>query len=245
MTQAGPTYASHTYDDPNGVKRWIHRHRIRSALTFVGLGPEDSLLDYGCGDGVFLRAAAEIIAPARLVGFEPDPEMRAQARGQVRPGTVLHGSSAGLTGDGRTYSRIICFEVCEHLPAPQLSAALDDIAGLLAPGGLAVFGVPIEIGPSALGKNLLRLARRHPEVTWQDSLKASMGMHVPRRHIREDRAYIYSHLGFRHADFRRQLESRFRVEDQQYLPFPWLGTVLNNEIYYRCRALARPSGRAS
>lgn len=52
-----------------------------SLVDLLGIGPRDAVIDPACGDGVFLRLAAE--RGARVVGIDLDPQMAARAQEAV------------------------------------------------------------------------------------------------------------------------------------------------------------------
>jgi len=127
--------------DAYGVARVITRRPEwyhLAALEDIALrGP---LLDIGCGTGVFLDAA-------RKAGFEPwgidfDRKNIELARSRYGLDRVYCLSVADIKerfGSNR-FNVVTFFEVLEHLDSPQ--RFLEDMKGLLRPGGLVVMSVP-------------------------------------------------------------------------------------------------------
>jgi SAM-dependent methyltransferase len=115
---------------------------------------------------------------------------------------------------------------------------LDEIARILAPGGRAVIGVPIEIGPPALAKGVFRALRRPGAFDAQASgiAAALLGRPPASRPLDEiaaGRAYYPHHLGFDHRALAEAVARRFRIERRTASPFPALPAWLNSELYLR------------
>ena len=114
------------------------------------VGPGDRVLDLGCGGG---RHAFEVYRRgADVVAFDLDPAelapvsgmfgaMRTAARPRRRRGaTAISGDATAMPfGDGM-FDRVIAAEVLEHIPRRQ--RAMNEIARVLRPGGLAAITVP-------------------------------------------------------------------------------------------------------
>ena len=138
---------------------------------------------------------------------------------------------------------LFCTEVFEHLPAPETARALDEIARILKPGGHAVIGVPVEVGPPALAKGVFRALRRPGEFDARAGvvLQALFG-HAPRprplAEISAGRAYYPHHAGFDHRPLVHAIASRFELERRAGSPFAGLPIWLNSEVYVRARRRA-------
>lgn len=59
----------------NPLTRWSHRNRYDRTIAFCGAGPFADALDWGRGDGWFLRALHERGIVAGGLGVDFDPEM--------------------------------------------------------------------------------------------------------------------------------------------------------------------------
>lgn len=228
------SYASYTRGTTEFFKSLVHRDRLASACRILGAGPDDLVLDYGCGDGHLLALMQGRIADDRLFGFDPDMELLAQREPSLARVDLRSDIGSLIHERGGQFTKIACFEVCEHLSDNALTALLSNIKALAAPGARVVFGVPIEIGPAALTKNLYRVAHGgRQRATVSKAVRSFLGLPIERA-FKND-SWTHSHIGFDHRRFRRQLENAgFRVERTTYLPLPAAG-VVNNEIYFVCR----------
>ncbi len=114
------------------------------------IAPGDRLLDLGCGAG---RHAFEALRHgARVVAMDTDgAELRAVSAmfaAMGESGEIPDGASGvTVTGDATrmpfpdgSFDKVIAAEVLEHIPADQ--AAMNEIARVLRPGGVAAITVP-------------------------------------------------------------------------------------------------------
>lgn len=241
-TPPDQSYAALTRDDPNPLKRAVQGRRLADALKLAaGLTP-GLVVDYGGGDGALCRSAAELWPQARILCFEPAPQLAEQARALLAatPRAEVVENERALPDAAADL--VFCTEVFEHLPPAETSRALEEIARVLAPGGRAVIGVPVEIGPPALAKGLFRAVRRPGDFDAAPGsiLQASLGRPPrprPQAEISPGRAYYPHHAGFDHRPLVRAISDRFVLEGRCGSPFPALPAWLNSELYVRARRL--------
>ncbi|EWY41514.1 hypothetical protein N825_27865 [Skermanella stibiiresistens SB22] len=236
------TYAELTYHSHNRLKRLVQRHRYQAMLRLVSDGSDVSVLDYGCGDGFFLRLLQSLgIAPDRLIGYEPFGSMAAQFEtGPDRPNLI--GDTEGLDRlavDGTTprrFSHIFCMEVLEHLDDADLAVALDRITELAGADTRIIVAVPVELGLAGAVKCLFRWMAGSESVSTR-TIRSVLRGRAPPRLVSEtpEGRYIYSHIGFDHRRLGEELARRFRVEERFGVPFRHLPLALNNEAAFICR----------
>ncbi|MDB4881173.1 MAG: methyltransferase family protein [Gemmatimonadetes bacterium] len=130
----------------------LARHRPASGWSTV--------LDVGCGDGLFFDALGALDGVTLVEGVEP-------AAALVSPGgphrSRIHVAPFDASFDtDRRYSLVLMLDVLEHLPDP--GAALRHATSLLAPDGVFVATVPAFMSlwtrHDALNHHLTRYTRR-------------------------------------------------------------------------------------
>jgi 2-polyprenyl-3-methyl-5-hydroxy-6-metoxy-1,4-benzoquinol methylase len=121
---------------------WWWRARERVILDALDAhrpaGGLRTMLDVGCGDGLFFDALGAIDGVELVEGVESSaalvsPAGRHRARIHITPFDARF-------DPGRRYSAVLMLDVLEHLPDPE--AALRHALALLEPGGVFVATVP-------------------------------------------------------------------------------------------------------
>jgi 2-polyprenyl-3-methyl-5-hydroxy-6-metoxy-1,4-benzoquinol methylase len=142
-----PSYASRVkkrgvldrFFDPSrleNAKRLASLHLSYLAVAVSGQGRR--VLDFGCGEGAFVRQAQDEGWDA--IGVDLNEALIAAARDYWRS-DVLHSMSLEqLAGNGWQFDAIYSYQVFEHLPRP-VEAGLA-LTSLLVPGGLIYIDVP-------------------------------------------------------------------------------------------------------
>ena len=122
---------------------------------------------------------------------------------------------------------------------------------MCAPGGLVVVSVPIETGPSLVGKQLVRALaglRGHGDYAHRERyspiemLRGALGLPVERvvfhGHGSEGTFPYYGHKGFAWRDVQREIAERMVIERRMFSPLPWAGSALNSQVWFVCRPQA-------
>ncbi|MDD4933209.1 MAG: class I SAM-dependent methyltransferase [Methylacidiphilaceae bacterium] len=217
------SYAKQTVSSPNPLARFPHRARHATAL---GLATEavprgGALLDFGCGDGHFLRQCAQQRPGLKLFGFDPGWKGGADGYAFV--------SSLRELPD-RQRDAICAFEVLEHLYDPELTDFFEESRRLLRPGGLWILSVQIIGEPTLVLKeiNPCLLFRRRSEYTAAELFRASLlGIPAPRAIDRRS-----SHKGFDFHGLEEQLAQEGKIRVRHWSPFPWAPWWANSQAFY-------------
>ncbi len=109
-------------------------------------GPDDRILDVGCGPGAALARAARIVGPDRVAGVDPSPAMVEIARRRVAGAEVRVGGAEALPFENAAHTLVWTVSSFHHWPDQ--------------PAGLAELGrVTRQGGRVLIAERLLR--RRH------------------------------------------------------------------------------------
>src|SRR5438132_3244394 len=115
-----------------------HRKFFRVLDLVRPLLPCDSLLDAGCGDGLYLEAIGS--GASRLVGTDISDRILETARATAtRSGVepeLVRANVESLPFPDRSFDVVLCTQVIEHLLAP--AEGLHELARVLRPGGTLV-----------------------------------------------------------------------------------------------------------
>lgn len=120
-------------------------YRTEQAEVFEGIpvGPQDVVVDVGCGEGAALAFCARLDASVIAVDHHPETleAARATLEGQGNGPREFHRAAAEdlPLADG-TATRVLCMEVLEHVTDP--AAAVGELARIGRPGALYLITVP-------------------------------------------------------------------------------------------------------
>src|SRR5450631_1285187 len=232
------------------LTRLAHGGRYRRTLELAGDVRGAAAVDFGCGDGMILRRAYDAGIVARGYGVDSDPSMRESAAATfagiggfrfIDPEEIDRAIPAG------SCDLAICTETLEHVPNPE--PILDAVVRCCRPGACVVVTVPIEVGPSLIGKQLGRFLAgiRRPYGYEGYQLRELFSAAVlwnargfESSHLQKD-APVTGHKGFDFRHIEVALRARMHIEQTVCSPFPALGQVLNSTVMWRCRTPERPS----
>jgi SAM-dependent methyltransferase len=124
----GQTY--HSMSDGGFLMLLRHKMRIRRLRGLLG-GGAGTVLDYGCGNGSFIRRAAEVLPEVEFIGYEiGDKKEIVHHTDRV---TIVRASLEDLLPVLPPCRVIIMNHVIEHLPDPF--SVVSTLASRLEPGG--------------------------------------------------------------------------------------------------------------
>ncbi len=116
------------------LDRELQRQRIAQALPFVE--PGSSVLDVGCNDGAFFRAAGARVA--RGVGVDvQQPDTWIDGPYDLRVGEFPR-----VIEPGESFDAVVALAVVEHMPPQGLQGWATAVPDLLAPGGRLIITTP-------------------------------------------------------------------------------------------------------
>jgi ubiquinone/menaquinone biosynthesis C-methylase UbiE len=117
------------------VNRWDESH-LKRINRLTHFGPDDRVLEVGCGQGHLTRALAD--QGVDIIGIDANPN----ASEIAGHGLVKYMKAEALEFEDGSFDTVISVHALEHIP--DLDGALSEIARVLKPGGQAVFVYPAE-----------------------------------------------------------------------------------------------------
>jgi ubiquinone/menaquinone biosynthesis C-methylase UbiE len=182
----------------NPVRAHLQKRREAPALTALAPRPLEGAdaLVVGCGRGVDIEIAFEMILAARVTAIDLDERQVTRARARLARkiwGDRLRlevGDVSAMPFAGASFDLVLDFGIIHHVPVWQ--EAVGEISRVLRPGGQFLFE---EIPKHVLDSPLARVLTRHP---------------------REDR---FDGAGFRAECERRGLDIGERFENFRILVF--------------------------
>jgi len=109
----------------------------RETMARLDLGPDDRVLDVGCGTGAFLDRLSQSHPPAQLVGVDPVPAMLAIARRRLGATVELHeGWAESLPFAAGQFNVVVSCNAFHYIRDPL--AAVREMVRVLRPGGQIV-----------------------------------------------------------------------------------------------------------
>jgi SAM-dependent methyltransferase len=143
--------------------------------------------------------------------------------------------------------------VLEHCLDEAAEEVLDELARLVAPGGVVLISVPVEIGPSLLVKHAVRMVAgwrnlgdyRHREKhTAREPVTmvfANAGTRIDRPVYQGDEiapgrpALHHGHKGFNWRALRPKIEKRFGIDAITFSPLGGLRGYASTQAWFVCR----------
>lgn len=226
---------------------WSHGSRFDLARRLVGRDAGGRLLDYGCGDGTFVAMIHGSFAAVRGADVEPQQIEGCRRRLGDLPGVTFSLTRDLGSADSGTWTVVTCMEVLEHCLEDERRRIIGELARLCARDGLVVISVPIESGPSVLGKQLVRAAaglrglgdyahrERYSPV---EMLRSAAGLPVPRVTYHGEGAAgpfaYHGHKGFEWREVEHEVAAAFTIRRRLFSPLPWAGALLNSQVWFVC-----------
>jgi 2-polyprenyl-3-methyl-5-hydroxy-6-metoxy-1,4-benzoquinol methylase len=189
------------------------------------------LLDFGCGDGLFLNQLRKLYGKeADLWGFEPILD---SIENNVNP--ILNNWEEILkeTEAHHPFNIVTCFEVLEHFAPEKQVELIEQICSVLERTGILIVSVPIESGFPSLIKNIIRKKEKKSKryLFSYKNIFASF-LSKPFDFYRQGNDYL-EHLGFYFQDLETIFSRYFQILDKSYSPFSHLGKQFNSQVFYR------------
>ena len=219
------------------MTRMSHRRRVDTSLSLLDGQHFERAADVGAADGWFLRALLERSVIAEGLGIDNEPAMveTGRARSAGLPLRFVQPSDATLEAHRGALDLVACMETLEH--TEDVDSMLDLVVDLARPGGSILVSVPVEVGPSLLGKQSGRwLANRrgtygYERYPWRELVRVSLLWNTDG----VTRQNLYSHKGFDFRRIRRMLAARAEIVRTVYSPAGRLGPAVASTVFWIAR----------
>jgi ubiquinone/menaquinone biosynthesis C-methylase UbiE len=128
---------AHLYDT-GWLQRALYAAVQERALAELRSRQPRSVLDVGCGTGIFATRLEQQLAPGGVVGCDLSAGMLAEAAGRSRRVGWVRGDSAHLPLRAGAFDAVVCTQAFHFFDQP---AAWAEFRRVLAPGGQALVGM--------------------------------------------------------------------------------------------------------
>jgi len=243
-------YARKQLFSRSAIVAWSHRSRFRFARKIVEPYAGRRLLDYGCGDGTFLAEVCDLFPNAAGGDIDSGQNDDCRKRFAEHPAiSFLSIDELEQPAHCGIYDIVTCMEVLEHCLPDATERVIGDLRRLVAPGGTVVISVPIEIGPTLLGKQMIRAIsglRSIGDYKFHEKYKvvelATMLLADERTAI-ERPVYsgsdgsqpFHGHKGFNWRAMRCRLQDVFEIQETRFSPLELLRGYLSSQAWLICR----------
>lgn len=227
---ARKSYYDTTYNSSNPLRKFAQQARFSRGIESIELKDNLRILDFGCGDALFLnqlKSKAQV-KNLELAGFEPYLKSIESNTVSIYKNWDEIKSIADQAGP---YDYLTCFEVMEHFSPPRQIDALDKFAEVIHKKSKVVISVPIEKGIPSLVKNISRKisAPKSRFYTYGNIFKSVFKKPIPE--FRSGDRYL-SHMGFYYDDLEVLISEKYNIIKRTFSPFENLGYNLNSQVFY-------------
>jgi 2-polyprenyl-3-methyl-5-hydroxy-6-metoxy-1,4-benzoquinol methylase len=231
---------------------WSHSSRFRLARELVKPFASQSILDYGCGDGTFLKSVSESFRQA--VGADVSEEQILDCQRRFSKQSVAEFLTIGQLNAQYPkghFAVVTCMEVLEHCPGGEAEKVLGDLAGLVQSEGVVIISVPIETGPTLLAKQTVRKIagwRGLGDYKWteQYSLKELLKMSFAggdtaiKRPVYGESMRFHGHKGFNWRILEKRIGDYLQIKRRLFTPLGFMGSFLNSQVWFICGSRLQP-----
>lgn len=223
---ADNAYLRQTLESPNPLSRFAHKARHGVALDIASkrLRQGGSLLDYGCGPGMFLSKLKVLRPDAKLFGHDIRPAVESNAQFTFIPDLQAIAD--------HSIDMLTSFDVLEHMFDDEREALWAEVKRVLVPGGHFIVSVPIIGGPVLLlkeaNKTFFYKKTKYQKYTLKELMLASfLGISAKRPEgVRE------THKGFDFRALEESIRRNFAMDSKLYSPFGSLPWFLNSQVFF-------------
>ena len=243
-------YSKLTVENKNILKRFSHQRRFVEASNLIReyqFRDNISMLDFGSGDGFFIKYLIEKKFSFNFSAYDADPEEK-----QIAEMKNLFNSSniknVKIFNDykliNHKFDIISCLETLEHFNQEDQKQLLGQMLKLLKPNGVICISVPIEVYFSGFVKMIFRIliGQSHENTNFKNIVYSLFGVPILTpdnvTSLKVDNLkYVFTHVGFYYFNLINLIKSMdFKIEEIKFSPFPILKSFLNSQIFLTIKA---------
>lgn len=189
------------------------------------------LLDYGCGDGTFLKSVSDLFCD--LTGADVAQVQIDDCRKRLPEISWVHVDE--LTGK---YDVITCMEVLEHCLPETAEKILSRLSSFISPHGTVIISVPIETGPVLLSKQIVRRIagwrgigdyKFSERYTWPELIKMTFATSKTSINRGVGMEW-YGHKGFNWRALEKEIKRHFCITEKRFSPNP----TFSSQVWFVC-----------
>lgn len=144
-----------------------------------------------------------------------------------------------------------CMEVLEHCPDPVIDVVLTDLCRLVKPAGTIVISVPIEIGITLAGKQMLRtvaawkgindykFTERYSPREFLKMVLATDSTEFDRPLYESDanagKLGYHGHKGFNWRRLQKTVSQKMEIVNFDFTPLSITRSLINSQAWFVCR----------
>jgi 2-polyprenyl-3-methyl-5-hydroxy-6-metoxy-1,4-benzoquinol methylase len=242
-------YARKQIFSRSAIVAWSHRSRFRFARKIVEPYAARRLLDYGCGDGTFLAQVCDLFPNAAGGDVDSRQNEDCRKRFAAHPGiSFLSIDELEQPAHRGVYDIVTCMEVLEHCIPDTTEKVIGDLRRLVAPGGTVVISVPIEIGPTLLGKQMIRAIAGWRSIGDYKFREKYTAAELATMLLADERTAIqrpihtgpdgsqpsHGHKGFNWRALRYRLQDSFEIRTTRFSPLEFLRGYASSQAWLIC-----------
>jgi hypothetical protein len=146
-----------------------------------------------------------------------------------------------------SYHLVTCMEVLEHCIAATAEKVIADVRQMVAKDGVALISVPIEIGPTLIGKHIVRTIagwRSIGDYKYNEKYSfaelATMLLANDKTAIKrptysgQDGVPYHGHKGFNWRSLRARLDHDFEIKETRFSPLEFLHGFASSQAWFVC-----------
>ena len=242
-------YSNLTIENPNFLKRFSHQSRFIEAgklLEKYKSLEKFSLLDFGSGDGYFIKFLKEKKFFFDFNAYDADPEEKQiiEMKNLFKNNNI---KDVGIYNEfkkiDKKFNFITCLETLEHFNEEDQTKILNQIKSLLKEDGRIIISVPIEVYLSGFAKMIFRFLvnQNHENTSIKNLFKTLFGIPIienlnDKFLSTHEMNYKSTHVGFYYFNLISLIKKmRFKIEEIKFSPFPFLSSIFNSQILLKIK----------